>query len=205
MSRTETIPEGRKGLCQHMRKVMARFMLQREAVPGWTRKRFCANFGAGWTGIRTVAEMSKVRGLEPTETEVNIQEWGWDLVYQTLPTNRHKQNRSSRCVAAHACKRVVPVPVRCRAGHTILDGFPCRHKMFSVLMDIRLLLFTKIERVYSLQLTGWGFEIFLALNASRVLFGKPLRSRRVYFSGKQWIALPFPLLCQHPRQKPHHQ
>lgn len=69
---------------------MARFMLQREAVPGWTRKRFCANFGAGWTGIRTVAEMSKVRGLEPTETEVNIQEWGWDLVYQTLPTNRHK-------------------------------------------------------------------------------------------------------------------
>ena len=41
-------------------------------------------------------------------------------------------------------------------------------------MDIRLLLFTKIERVYSLQLTGSGFEIFLALNASRVLFGKPL-------------------------------
>ena len=175
-------------------------MLQSEAVPGWTRKRFCANFGAGWTGIRTVAEMSKMRGLEPTETEVNIQEWGWDLVYQTLSTNRHK-------TASHdvLLRMRVPVPVRCRAGHTILDGFPCRHQIFSVLMDIRLLLFTKIERVYSLQLTGWGFEIFLALNASRVLFGKPLRSRRVYFSGKQWIALPFPLLCQHPRQKPHHQ
>lgn len=202
MSRTETIPEGRKVLYQHMRTVMARFMLQGEAASRWTRERFCANFGAGWTGIRTVTEMSKARGLEPTETEVNIQEWGWDLVYQTLPTNRHKTAPHDVLLRMRVKDLFQSQVV---AGHTILDGFPCRHKIFSVLMDIRLLLFTKIERIYSLQLTGWGLEIFLALNASRVLFGKPLRSRRVYFSGKQWIALPFPLLCQHPRQKPHHQ
>ena len=30
-------------------------------------------FGALWTGIRTVAELNKYeRGLEPTETEVNL-------------------------------------------------------------------------------------------------------------------------------------
>ena len=38
---------------------------------------FLAYFGAVWTPIRPVAEVNKQeRGLEPTETEVNIQEWG---------------------------------------------------------------------------------------------------------------------------------
>ena len=38
---------------------------------------FLAYFGAAWTPIRPVAEVNKQeRGLEPTETEVNIQEWG---------------------------------------------------------------------------------------------------------------------------------
>ena len=165
-------------------------------------ERFCANFGAAWTGIRTVAEMSKAGGLEPTETEVNIEEWGWDLVYQTLPTNRSKTAPHDVLLRMRVKDLFQSQVV---AVHTILDSFPCRHEIFSVLMNVRLLLFIKIERVYSLQSTGQGFDIFLGLNASRVLFRKPLRSRRVYFSGKQWIALPFPLLCQHPRQKPHHQ
>ena len=41
---------------------------------------FWAYFGAVWTPIRPVAEVNKQeRGLEPTGTEVNIQEWGWEF------------------------------------------------------------------------------------------------------------------------------
>ena len=50
---------------------------------------FLAYFGAVWPPIRPVAEVNKQeRGLEPTETEVNIQEWGRVLVHQTLVVNR---------------------------------------------------------------------------------------------------------------------
>ena len=201
MSRTETTHEDGDGAIYVTERCCAAL---NSKVERHISERFCANFGAAWTGIRTVAEMSKARGVEPTETEVNIQEWGWDLVYQTLPTDRSKTTPHDvllRMRVKHLFQSQVV------AVHTILDSFSCRHEIdgLLVLMDIRLLLLIKIEWVYSLQLTGQRFDVFLGLKASRILFGKPLRSRSVYLSGKQWIALPFPLLCQHPRQKPHHQ
>lgn len=68
-------------------------------------------------------------------------------MYQTLPTNRHKTAPHDVLLRMRVKDLFQSQVV---AGHTI----PCRHKIFSVLMDIRLLLFTKIERVYSLKLTG---------------------------------------------------